>query len=122
MVEHHTSYPNGIRVPTRVATIRMPTTLYEQLSEEAHLQRKSLNLLCIERLQLSEPVLQKAKADVVEWNRTRFIGHPVDVRLNDQSSVITKTVSQAFLLKDQPSVCVDGVSHPVALKDALPLT
>lgn len=39
----------------RVATVRMPVTLYEALTSEAHDRRTSLNKLCIAKLSCNLP-------------------------------------------------------------------
>jgi predicted HicB family RNase H-like nuclease len=36
--------------PTRVITIRLPVSLHESLTDEAHLHRTSVNKLCISKL------------------------------------------------------------------------
>jgi len=47
--ERHTSRLEQ-REPTRVITVRMPSSLHESLRTEAHTRRTSMNKLCISKL------------------------------------------------------------------------
>jgi predicted HicB family RNase H-like nuclease len=52
MMAHLRTRANVVRPdePTRVITIRLPVSLHESLTDEAHLHRTSVNKLCISKL------------------------------------------------------------------------
>lgn len=51
----HAREPQPEREPTRIVTVRMSRSLHEQLKEEAHACKTSLNQLCINKLLRPEP-------------------------------------------------------------------
>lgn len=55
MKDRHSTYTEHRRIPQRIITVRLPADLHSALMEEAYEQRKTLNLLCIEKLKQPLP-------------------------------------------------------------------
>lgn len=70
------------REPTKVITVRMPLSLHESLSEEAHAMHTSINKLCISKL------LQLIDEQLVPGNATfrRAVATTVGATANPSSS------------------------------------
>ncbi len=49
-LREQTGEPTDHREPTKVITVRLPSSLHEQLRDEAHQRRTSMNKLCISKL------------------------------------------------------------------------